>query len=66
MAILGCTYYGPFMTFVYDNLDKVLPGTATKTVLKKLVFDQFVLTTFGCCVFYVGKQMSSHLNKQIT
>ncbi len=56
MAVLGCTYYGPFGTFIYNNLDKVLPGAATKTVLKKMLFDQFVLTSFGVCVFYVGKQ----------
>ena len=56
MAVLGCTYYGPFATFIYDNLDRVLPGTATKTVIKKMVFDQFVLTSFGVCVFYVGKE----------
>lgn len=54
MAVLGCTYYGPFATFIYDNLDRVLPGTATKTVIKKMVFDQFVLTSFGVCVFYVA------------
>eukprot|EP00794_Sanderia_malayensis_P000141 gene141-753_t len=54
MAVMGCTYYGPFMTFVYDHLDRFLPGTASKTVLKKLAIDQFVLTTFGVCVFYVG------------
>ena len=57
MATMGFFYYGPVSTFVYNNLDKILPGSGPRIVFKKLLFDQFVFTSISTCIFYVGKYL---------
>ena len=55
MATMGFFYYGPVSTFIYNNLDRVLPGVGPKVVLKKLLLDQLVITCISTSIFYVGK-----------
>lgn len=55
MATMGFFYYGPISTFVYNNLDRILPGTGPRIVFKKLLFDQFVFTCISTVIFYAGK-----------
>ena len=55
MATMGFFYYGPASTFIYNNLDKILPGTGPKVVFKKLLIDQFVITCVSTSIFYIGK-----------
>ena len=55
MATMGCVYYGPFFTYVYAFMDKKLPGNAVRTVVKKCLIDQFVITVLSLPVFYLGK-----------
>lgn len=39
----------------YNFLDKKLPGTTVKVVVKKLLIDQFVFTPQLLVIFYVSK-----------
>ena len=55
MATMGFVYFGPALTFIYDNLDKMLPGNARKTIIKKMLIDQTMITSLSMVVFYVGK-----------
>eukprot|EP00795_Rhopilema_esculentum_P017676 gene17676-9330_t len=57
MATMGFFYYGPVSTFVYNNLDRILPGSGAKVVMKKLIFDQMVFTCISTGIFYVGMSL---------
>ena len=48
----------PLYVTWYNALEKFIPGTATKTVIKKILVDQFVAGALGTCLFFVGKSIS--------
>ncbi|KAH8404498.1 hypothetical protein KR222_008465 [Zaprionus bogoriensis] len=53
-ALMGTAIYGPTLYAWYKWLDGTFPGTARRTILKKLVLDQFVLTPICLTLFYTG------------
>uniref|UniRef100_A0A336MAQ7 CSON014526 protein n=1 Tax=Culicoides sonorensis TaxID=179676 RepID=A0A336MAQ7_CULSO len=53
-AIMGTFIYSPMLFFWYRWLDKFLPGTARKTIVKKLLMDQFLFTPPLLGVFFTG------------
>ena len=55
IAAVG-SFLGPIYSVWYTKLDKFFPGNATKTVLKKLFWDQGLGGLFGACVFFGGKE----------
>ena len=54
IATVGA-FLGPIYSVWYTKLDKVLPGTATKTLVTKVVLDQGLAGVFGVAVFFGGK-----------
>ncbi|XP_050303602.1 mpv17-like protein [Anthonomus grandis grandis] len=53
LGIYGTAVGGPLLAVWYRFLDKKLPGAATKTVIKKLLIDQFIFTPPLLVIFYV-------------
>ncbi|XP_069688107.1 mpv17-like protein isoform X1 [Periplaneta americana] len=52
-AIMGTLIYPNVLYIWYRWLDSRYVGTATKTIVKKLLLDQFVLTPPLLCAFFV-------------
>lgn len=40
----------------YGWLDKVIPGTTTSKIVKKIVVDQLIAGTTATCLFFIGKE----------
>ncbi|XP_030745838.1 mpv17-like protein isoform X2 [Sitophilus oryzae] len=53
-AIYGTSIGGPLVSLWYKFLDKKLPGTAVKTIVKKMLVDQFIFTPQLLVVFYIS------------
>jgi hypothetical protein len=45
----------PIFKFRYKWLDRKLPGTAKKTIVKKVLLDQFIPTPILLVLFFTGK-----------
>jgi Mpv17-like protein len=56
-AVLGSTAFPVFLFYWYKFLDKALPGTAARTIVKKVIIDQFVTAPPILTVFYTGEPM---------
>ncbi|XP_038067899.1 mpv17-like protein [Patiria miniata] len=54
MAVIGGCAFGPIGYYWYRWLDKVLPGTAKLTVVKKVISDQLVSAPLFIAIFYAG------------
>lgn len=52
-AVYGIGVGGPVVAIWYRFLDKKLPGTAVKTIVKKMMADQFVFTPQLLVLFYM-------------
>lgn len=53
MFIIGIVQGAPQHWF-YSYLDKLFPGTAIKTIAKKIVVDQLLASTFCIVLFFTG------------
>jgi len=53
-AIMGTFVIPPILTKWYHWLDNRFPSTSTRTVLKKLILDQFLLTPWLLAMFFIG------------
>uniref|UniRef100_A0A1B0G7G6 Mpv17-like protein n=1 Tax=Glossina morsitans morsitans TaxID=37546 RepID=A0A1B0G7G6_GLOMM len=53
-AVVGTFAYAPSLYMWYNWLDGRYPGTLHRTIVKKLILDQCILTPYLLCVFYVG------------
>ena len=54
VGLVGATVFGPFYHFWYRYLDRLLPGKAKFTIVKKLTVDQGVAGILGVFIFYTG------------
>lgn len=54
-GIIGASFNGPVGHLWYTWLDKLLPGTAFRTLAKKLFLDQTIAGSAYVVAFYVGK-----------
>jgi Mpv17-like protein len=54
---IGTCAISPTLYLWYKWLDKKLPGTAVKTVVKKCLMDQFMMTPNILIMFYVGMSL---------
>jgi Mpv17-like protein len=54
---MGTLVYSPILYNWYKWLDGKFPGIARKTILKKLVLDQFLLTPPLLVIFYTGMSL---------
>ncbi|CAK9302471.1 unnamed protein product [Gordionus sp. m RMFG-2023] len=45
---------GPFNHLWYTNLDRWMPGTSRKIILKKLLADQILAAPIFCFIFFMG------------
>ncbi|XP_034249579.1 mpv17-like protein isoform X1 [Thrips palmi] len=52
-AIFGCGVGSHILYFWYKWLDKKYAGTATKTIVKKVLLDQFLMTPQLLVAFYI-------------
>lgn len=50
---VGTIIYAPSLYYWYKWLDKKFPGTAPKTIVKKMLIDQFTITPVLLVIFYV-------------
>ena len=57
IGAVGGGLFGPINTYWYRFLEGRLPGTATKTVAKKILADQGVYGPIGIGLFYTGKML---------
>jgi hypothetical protein len=55
MATVGATFFGPFYFVWYRALDRILPGTAVRTIVRKVVADQAVAGIIGLIAFFTCK-----------
>ena len=55
IAFVGATFFAPFNFFWYKMLDRHLPGTRVKTVLRKILLDQLIAGSVGITVFFTCK-----------
>ena len=55
MGTVGATIFGPLGTFWYPFLEKFLPGTSKKVIVKKILADQGIMTPLCVTIFYVGE-----------
>ncbi|XP_070501123.1 mpv17-like protein [Chironomus tepperi] len=56
-GIMGTLIYSPILYNWYKWLDRSFPGTAKKTILRKLLLDQFLLTPPLLVIFYTGMSL---------
>ncbi|XP_034481396.1 mpv17-like protein isoform X1 [Drosophila innubila] len=56
-AVMGTAIYAPTLYAWYKWLDGTFPGTLKKTILKKLLLDQFILTPYCLTIFYAGMSL---------
>jgi Mpv17-like protein len=54
---MGTLIYSPILYNWYKWLDRTFPGTAKKTILRKLILDQFLLTPPLLVIFYTGMSL---------
>ena len=54
VGAVGAGIFGPFYLFWYRALDKRLPGTAAKIILRKVIVDQSIAGAVGTFVFFTG------------
>ncbi|XP_071948688.1 mpv17-like protein [Antedon mediterranea] len=54
VALIGLVFNGPVGYTWYRLLDKWLPGTARRTIIKKMIIDQLCACPPFICAFYVG------------
>eukprot|EP00111_Clytia_hemisphaerica_P003478 TCONS_00009930-protein len=52
MATIGLIYYGPMYYYYYGFLDRKFPGKNPRTVLVKILFDQFIFAVPSQFFFY--------------
>lgn len=55
VSTVGATLYGPFYYYWYRILEKKIPGTATRNIVKKVVIDQAIAGSGGVFTFFVGQ-----------
>jgi len=53
-AIMGTLVIAPIFTKWYQWLDNRFPATNRKTVIKKIILDQFLLTPWLLAMFFIG------------
>jgi hypothetical protein len=53
-AIMGTLVIPPILTKWYHWLDNKFPSTSKRTVMKKLILDQFLLTPWLLAMFFIG------------
>jgi len=53
-AIMGTLVFPPILTHWYRWLEATFPCTSPRIVARKLLLDQFLLTPFTLCLFYLG------------
>ncbi|XP_034109622.1 mpv17-like protein isoform X1 [Drosophila albomicans] len=56
-AVMGTAIYAPTLYAWYKWLDGTFPGTLKKTIVKKLLLDQFILTPYCLTLFYTGMSL---------
>lgn len=49
-----------YSKYRYKWLDKALPGTTKKVIVKKLLLDQFLMTPQLLVIFYAGENLCLH------
>ncbi len=55
IGLVGGCFFGPSYHYWYRYLDKMLPGTARRTIVRKLLADQGIAGIIGIAVFYIGE-----------
>ncbi|XP_074490825.1 mpv17-like protein 2 [Sebastes fasciatus] len=53
LVVVGCAF-GPVVHYWYTALDRVLPGKAVKTVVKKLLVEQIIGSPFWILCFFLA------------
>ncbi|XP_035228731.1 mpv17-like protein [Stegodyphus dumicola] len=53
-AVVGIVGIGPALFYWYRILDRLLPGSAAKTVVKKVLSDQLISSTSCLVIFFTG------------
>lgn len=57
MGFMGGCILAPVFYQWYKYLDKIVVGKGAAVIVKKVVLDQLVASTFSICIFYIGKQI---------